>query len=102
MAGELWLGWARFCAVRSCMVWYGWHGWDRLRKVWNGTVWYCWNGMARFVCVRFSEAGVVCRVEERPCAARFGMAGEARFGGVRCGTAGYCGAVRGVDWFGRL
>ena len=26
MAGELWLGGARFCAVRSCMVWYGWHG----------------------------------------------------------------------------
>lgn len=33
---------------------------------------------------------------------RFGMAGEARFGGVRCVVAGYCGAVRGVDWFGRL
>ena len=26
MAGELWLGWERFCAVRSCMVWYGRQG----------------------------------------------------------------------------
>lgn len=47
MAGELWLGWERFCAVRSCMVWCGWHG-----------------------SARFGEV-------------RYGMAGEARFAGVR-------------------
>lgn len=29
------------------------------------------------------------------------MAVEARFAGVRCGVSGYCGAVRGVSWFGR-
>ena len=47
-------------------------------------VWFGWHGSARF--------GEV----------RYGMAGEDRFAGVRCGVSGYCGAVRGVDWFGRL
>ena len=56
--------------------------------MWHGTVWYCWHGSVRLVEARCEKV-------------RYGMAGEARFGGVRCVTAGYCGAVRGVDWFGR-
>ena len=49
MAGELWLGWARFCAVRPCMVWYGWHGSVRLVE-------------SRREKVRYGVAGKVSRV----------------------------------------
>ena len=37
MAGELWLGWERFCAARSCMVWYGRQG-----GVSFGLAGFCW------------------------------------------------------------
>ena len=56
----------------------------------------------RFGNVWFGMAGKFRCCSVRSGVDRFGMAGEAMFGGVRCVVAGYCGAVRGVDWFGRL
>ena len=48
MAGELWLGWERFCAVRSCMVWFGRQGLACI-----GMERKCLAGEARYVPFRY-------------------------------------------------
>ena len=69
--------------ARKCGSRFGWRVMVRLGAVLCGTVMYGLVWQARYGLERIVALGL-------------GMAGEARFGGVRRGTAGYCGAVRGV------
>ncbi len=62
LAGELWLGWERFCADRSCMVWYCCRGESCKGESCLGDVWFC-------------EAGKVGTGSARRCMARFGISG---------------------------
>ena len=72
VAGELWLVWERFCAARSCMVWYGWSGGARHCGVWLGDVRRGKAGKVGNGCVSYGElsSGLL----------RYGMAGKARLG----------------------
>ena len=68
MAGELWLGWERFCAVRSCMVWYGWQVQVRNGDVRTGLLRFGRQSNARLVqdgqgVAWFSRIGKSCNGE---------------------------------------